>query len=71
MVNEPMHWQLTVAQLRKILGKAQDDAIVGIEIPAGFRGEEELATLYNLQVPSSVTGPVFKFSLVSKAPIGA
>lgn len=61
-----MHWQLTVAQLREALEQAQNDAVVGIEIPAGFRGAQELTILCNLQVSMPCTGPVFKFVINSK-----
>jgi len=56
MVNDPMPWQMTVAELRSVLEKADPNAVVCLEVPAGGVGNSELATMLNVKVVDR--GPV-------------
>ena len=56
MVNDPMPWQMTVAKLRSALDKADPNAVVCLEVPAGGIGNPELAMFLNIKVKDR--GPV-------------
>ena len=66
MVNEPMPWQLTVAELRRVLEAADPNAVIGLEVPKGGIGNGELATIWNLVVQRS-SGPIVILSPRSEA----
>ena len=53
MPNEPLPWQLTVGKLRAVLDSAQDNAVVVLRLPAGFKSHSELVTFLNLNVKDS------------------
>ncbi len=50
MVNDPMPWQMTVAELRSILENANSGAVVSLKVPAGGIGHPELETYLNVTV---------------------
>ncbi len=56
MVNEPMPWQMTVAELKSVLDKADPKAVVCLEVPAGGIGHPEMAIFLNVKVTDK--GPV-------------
>jgi hypothetical protein len=53
MANEPMPWQLTVAELRRALEAASQDAVVVLKVPKGGIGHPDLDVLLNLAVHRS------------------
>jgi hypothetical protein len=67
MVNDPMPWQLTVGDLRKLLQNVPDGVVVGLRVPAGGIGDPELQLFCNLRASYS-GGPVFRFEPVTEAP---
>jgi hypothetical protein len=71
MANESMPWQLTVAELRKALEHAQDEAVVTLEIPPGFKSPEDLTLICNVEVVGTGIGPVFKLAILAESPGGA
>jgi hypothetical protein len=52
-MNEPLPWQLTVAQLREVLATAPDEAIVALRVPAPGLGHADLDVFCNLKVERS------------------
>ena len=50
MENEPLLHQLTVGQLRHILEDAQENAVVVLHLPAGFKAHPDLSFFVNLEV---------------------
>jgi len=55
MPNEPLPHQLTVKQLKHILEGAQEQAVVALRLPAGYKSHPELVVFVNLEV--KITGP--------------
>jgi len=68
MVNDPMPWQLTVAQLKEALANAQEGAVVGLLLRAGFAAHPDLDGYYNLRLVGGTDGPVIKLELARESP---
>lgn len=69
MVNDPLPFQLTVAQLREALVDAQDGAVVSLRLKAGFSAHPSVDRVYNLRVAHSTAhSAVFAFDVASERP---
>jgi hypothetical protein len=64
VVNEPMPYQLTVGRLREILRDAPDEAVIGLKLPPGFHGHDQLSIYVNVEASYS-SGPIVLLRPVS------